>query len=111
MGLTDKLRDLDQRLLPGTREPEEDAEAYLRRVAASRAITPAQAGDVMAALRAHFGVEQGQASEGEEDQSEEADESKQSDEAEPAKDESEESEESESEESEKSEKSEDDDES
>jgi hypothetical protein len=57
MGLTDKLRDLDQKFLPGTREPDEDAEAYLRRVAASRAITPAQAGDVMFALREFLGVE------------------------------------------------------
>lgn len=59
MALTDKLRDLDQRLLPGTRDDGEDAETYLRRVAASRAISPAQAGDVMAALRVYFGVEPG----------------------------------------------------
>jgi hypothetical protein len=56
MALTDKLRSLDQRVLPGTREAEEDAETYLRRVAASRAISPAQAGDVMVALREHLGV-------------------------------------------------------
>src|ERR1700709_617698 len=60
MALTDKLRDLDQRLLPGTRNDGEDAEAYLRRVAASRAISPAQAGDVMAALRVYFGGEPGE---------------------------------------------------
>jgi hypothetical protein len=59
MALTDKLRDLDQRLLPGTRNDGEDAETFLRRVAASRAISPAQAGDVMAALRVYFGVEAG----------------------------------------------------
>lgn len=63
MALTDKLRDLDQRLLPGTRNDGEDAETYLRRVAASRAISPAQAGDVMAALRVYFGVEAGAGSE------------------------------------------------
>src|SRR3954453_8380067 len=62
MALTDKLRNLDQKLLPGTREPDEDAESYLRRVAAGRAVSPAQAGDVMAALRQYFGVEEGQAS-------------------------------------------------
>jgi hypothetical protein len=56
MSLTDKLRSLDQRVLPGTREPEEDAETYLRRVAASRAITPAQFADVMTALREHLQV-------------------------------------------------------
>ena len=60
MALTDKLRDLDQRLLPGTRNDGEDAETYLRRVAASRAISPAQAGDVMAALRVYFGIEPGE---------------------------------------------------
>ena len=60
MALTDKLRDLDQRLLPGTREQDEDAETYLRRVASSRAISPAQAGDVMAALRVYFGVVPGE---------------------------------------------------
>jgi hypothetical protein len=59
MALTDKLRDLDQRLLPGTRNDGEDAETFLRRVAASRAISPAQAGDVMAALRVYFDVQPG----------------------------------------------------
>lgn len=59
MALTDKLRNLDQRVLPGTREPDEDAETYLRRVASSRAISPAQSGDVMAALREHLGMEAG----------------------------------------------------
>ena len=59
MALTDKLRNLDQRVLPGTRGPEEDAETYLRRVAASRAISPAQSGDVMVALREYLGVEAG----------------------------------------------------
>src|SRR3954454_20537736 len=57
MALTDKLRDLDQRLLPVTRDDGEDAETYLRRGAASRAISPAQAGDVMAALRVYFDVQ------------------------------------------------------
>jgi hypothetical protein len=76
MALTDKLRNLDQKLLPGTRGDEEDAESYLRRVAASRAITPAQAGDVMAALRQYFGVEEGESAEGEsaEDGTEQTDE-------------------------------------
>lgn len=73
MALTDKLRDLDQRLLPGTRNDGEDAETYLRRVAASRAISPAQAGDVMAALRVYFGVEPGEgAGDGEKDEAGEA---------------------------------------
>jgi hypothetical protein len=67
MALTDKLRDLDQKLLPGTREPDEDAETYLRRVAAGRAISPAQAGDVMAALRVYFDV-QPDAGDGDEEQ-------------------------------------------
>ena len=58
MALTDRLRDLDQRILPGIRGSDEDAEAYLRRVAASRAITPVQAGDVMTALREYLGVEE-----------------------------------------------------
>lgn len=70
MALTDKLRNLDQRVLPGTREPDEDAETYLRRVASSRAISPAQSGDVMAALREHLGVEAGGAAEGEAEDSE-----------------------------------------
>jgi hypothetical protein len=73
MALTDKLRDLDQRLLPGTREQDEDAETYLRRVASSRAISPAQAGDVMAALRVYFDVApgdgDGDADEGQTDES------------------------------------------
>src|SRR4051794_734484 len=60
MALTDRLRNLDQKLLPGTREPDEDAESYLRRVAAGRAISPAQAGDVMAALRQYLGVQEGE---------------------------------------------------
>ncbi len=60
MPLTDKLRNLDQKFLPGTRADEEDAESYLRRVAAGRAISPAQAGDVMAALRQYFGVQEGE---------------------------------------------------
>src|SRR4051794_33668487 len=64
MALTDRLRSLDQKFLPGTREDDEDAESYLRRVAAGRAISPAQAGDVMAALRQYFGVEEGQAADG-----------------------------------------------
>lgn len=59
MALTDKLRNLDQRVLPGTRGPDEDAETYLRRVASSRAISPAQSGDVMVALREYLGVEAG----------------------------------------------------
>jgi hypothetical protein len=77
MALTDRLRDLDQRLLPGTRETDEDAEAYLRRVASSRAITPAQAGDVMVALRELLGVEPGG---GDEEESQEPDEARDEDE-------------------------------
>src|SRR3954467_15372510 len=60
MALTDRLRSLDQKILPGTREPDEDAESYLRRVAAGRAISPAQAGDVMAALRQYLGGQEGE---------------------------------------------------
>src|SRR3954451_16985240 len=67
MALTDRLRSLDQKLLPGTREDDEDAESYLRRVAAGRAISPAQAGDVMAALRQYFRVEEGQAADADDD--------------------------------------------
>jgi uncharacterized membrane protein YukC len=70
MALTDRLRDFDQRILPGTREPDEDAETYLRRVASSRVISPAQAGDVMAALRVYFGVQSG--AEDENDEGEDA---------------------------------------
>jgi hypothetical protein len=85
MALTDKLRDLDQRLLPGTREQDEDAETYLRRVASGRAISPAQAGDVMAALRVYFDVApdngdgddaDGESSDGESSGEESSDESK-----------------------------------
>src|SRR3954454_24672322 len=72
MALTDRLRSLDQKILPGTREPDEDAESYLRRVAAGRAISPAQAGDEMAALRQYLGVQEGEA--GDESGDEESDE-------------------------------------
>jgi hypothetical protein len=78
MALKDKLHALDHSFFPGTRDDEEDAETYLRRVAASRAISPAQIGDVMTALREYLGVEpQGAApAEGEdESNSEETDES------------------------------------
>ena len=57
MALRDKLHALDHNFFPGTRDDQEDAETFLRRVAGSRAITPAQAGDVMAALREYLGVE------------------------------------------------------
>jgi hypothetical protein len=90
MSLTDKLRDLDQKLLPGTREPDEDAETYLRRVAASRAITPAQAGDVMAALRVYFDVQPGAEDAGDEEDGEEKDGEKADDSAGEQKDESDE---------------------
>ncbi|HSP38746.1 MAG TPA: hypothetical protein VLR26_13430 [Frankiaceae bacterium] len=72
MALTDRLRDLDQRILPGTREQEEDAETYLRRVAGSRAISPAQLGDVMTALREHFEVFPDAGSDGDGEQKDEA---------------------------------------
>jgi hypothetical protein len=75
MALTDKLRSLDQRILPGTREPDEDAETYLRRVAQGRAISPAQVGDVMVALQEHLGVGGGAPKEeSDEQQSDSADE-------------------------------------
>jgi hypothetical protein len=89
MALRDKLHALDHNFFPGTRDAEEDAETFLRRVAASRAISPAQAGDVMAALREYLGVEpeeeQGddEKDEGEEqkDEADEASKSGESDEA------------------------------
>jgi hypothetical protein len=56
MAITEKLRDLDQRILPGTRDPEESAEDYLRRVASGKVISPAQVGDVQAALQELFGI-------------------------------------------------------
>jgi hypothetical protein len=86
MALTDKLRDLDQRLLPGTREQDEDAESYLRRVASSRAITPAQAGDVMAALRVYFDVAPGDGDESSDEDADGEEAGGESDEDEDAKD-------------------------
>ncbi|MDQ1672177.1 MAG: hypothetical protein QOC98_739 [Frankiaceae bacterium] len=67
MALRDKLHALDHNFFPGTRDAEEDAETYLRRVAASRVISPAQAGDVMAALREYLGVEPQDAADEDED--------------------------------------------
>jgi hypothetical protein len=90
MALRDKLHALDHNFFPGTRDAEEDAETFLRRVAASRVISPAQAGDVMAALREYLGVEPQDAADEDEDESEDKD-AKDEDESEDkdAKDESE----------------------
>jgi hypothetical protein len=73
MALRDKLHALDHNFFPGTRDDQEDAETFLRRVAGSRAITPAQAGDVMAALREYLGVEPQAGSDHEQEQKDEAD--------------------------------------
>src|SRR4051794_30053177 len=89
MALTDKLRNLDQKLLPGTRGDEEDAESYLRRVAAGRAISPAQAGDVMAALRQYLGVQEGETADQPADGDEDSDEQQSDEPTDEASDESE----------------------
>src|SRR3954471_8920875 len=89
MALTDRLRSLDQKLLPGTREPDEDAESYLRRVAAGRAISPAQAGDVMAALRQYLGVQEGETGDQPADGDEDSDEQQSDEPTDEASDESE----------------------
>jgi hypothetical protein len=73
MALRDKLHALDHNFFPGTRDAEEDAETFLRRVAASRVISPAQAGDVMAALREYLGVEPQDAADEDEDKDESED--------------------------------------
>ncbi len=79
MALRDKLHALDHNFFPGTRDDGEDAETFLRRVAASRAISPAQAGDVMAALREYLGVEPQAGSDDEKGEAEHKDEAEQSD--------------------------------
>lgn len=54
MALSDRLRRLDERVFKELRQSGEDAEAYLRRVAASGGIAVRDGNAVHAALREHF---------------------------------------------------------
>lgn len=55
MGLRNRLRRLDSRVLRGLRRPDESAEDYLRRAAAGRAASGvAGSAEMVAALREYF---------------------------------------------------------
>lgn len=54
VALSDRLRRLDERVFKELRQSDEEAEHYLRRIAASAGIALRDGGAVHAALREHF---------------------------------------------------------
>jgi len=54
MGIRDRLRRLDERALPPLRQPDESAEAFLRRMSIANVLQRGNWIDIQAALQEYF---------------------------------------------------------